>query len=130
MKVVQTVVFSHLGLLKLPSIDIVNMKNIFNITLILISVAHIFIIVYYKLNPEVPNVKIYKKQLGDIEFPVVFRICLHDAYHNEKRYKDVGYNDVHDYYLGISRFDKSIRGWAGHYENGSTIGTVEGKLRN
>ena len=38
----------------------------------------------------------------------------------------VGYEDVKNYYYGRSFYNKSIMGWAGHTENGSTLGSVEG----
>ena len=91
-------------------------------------VIHISMIVFYKLNPSYPEVKYYKKDLKEIDFPIVFQICIEEKKNNDTKmkYKDLGYQDLFDFFTGQSRFNKSIFGWAGHSENGSSIASVKG----
>ena len=49
--------------------------------------------------------------LADIEFPVVFKICVIPGF-NEKALHNAGYNDTFYYFLGQSAFNKSMYGWA------------------
>ena len=75
------------------------------------------------LNPDIPQIEIIEKDLSDIPFPVSFRICL--GKENEK-IKSYGYNDTFDFFLGTSKFNRSIVGWNGHTSNESTFGSVKG----
>ena len=61
--------------------------------------------------------------LQDIDFPVVIRICISPGF-NETALREVGYNDTWSYFIGQSRFNDSVFGWAGHAEDSGTIGTV------
>ena len=38
---------------------------------------HFSYIVYYILNPEFPDVRVYNSDLEDIELPISFQICAH-----------------------------------------------------
>ena len=69
--------------------------------------------------------------LNDREFPIIFKLCIKpglalDALSN------FGYDGISNYFDGISKYsnyDKKTNitiGWAGHHENGSTCGDVEG----
>ena len=74
-------------------------------------------------NPEIPQIEIIEEDLSDIPFPVSFRICVDEE---SDKIKSYGYNDSFGFFLGTSKFNKSIVGWNGHYSNGSTIGSVKG----
>ena len=62
--------------------------------------------------------------LADIEFPVVFKICVIPGF-NEKALHNAGYNDTFYYFLGQSAFNKSMYGWAGHTNNSEQYKTVQ-----
>ena len=80
------------------------------------------------LYPEEPSVKTYKKDLKDIDFPMTLRLCLQletiDG--NDKNIKPFGYRNIREYFRGKSVYNDSIMGWAGHLENHSSLGSVEG----
>ena len=82
------------------------------------------------LYPDVPEIVVNMKNLNELEFPIVFRICAFDIDDPDKRYTKVGYKDSWNFYLGQSVFNDSVYGWNGHQKNGSTLGTVEGKNCN
>ena len=55
--------------------------------------------------------------LGEIDFPVLFKFCFKNAFNLEK-VKESGYKNVWEYFCGKSKFNSSVYGWAGHKENG------------
>ena len=94
----------------------------------LVFVTHVGFIVYSMLYPDVPEIVVNVKNLNEIEFPFVFRICAFYIDDNDERYNKVGYKDSYEFFLGQSMFNGSVYGWNGHQENGSTLGTVEGDI--
>ena len=90
--------------------------------------VHISVLIYTKLNPSLPEVKYYNKDLKDIDFPLAFRFCI-KAKNTDAKIKlawELGYSDLYTFFNGRSMFNNSIIGWNGHTENGSTIESVEG----
>ena len=87
----------------------------------------IFSLLDSTLNPDMPSTKIITKNLKDVNFPIIFKLCAlkfkNDPY---EHYKKVGYEDMLDFFKGKSMYNKSVIGWNGFHENGSTIGSVEG----
>ena len=68
-------------------------------------------------------------RLGDIEFPIVIKICVIPTYNLTSLY-DYGYEDKYRFFLGQSRFNNSTYGWAGHTNSSTTLGSVEEVLSN
>ena len=62
--------------------------------------------------------------LGDIEFPILIKICVIPAYNITALY-EYGYADYYRFFLGQSRFNESTYGWAGHTNSSENLGTVE-----
>ena len=62
--------------------------------------------------------------LEDMEFPVVIKICVIPGL-NETELHGVGYRNAYAYFVGQSRFNKSVFGWAGHTQDSRTFGNVE-----
>ena len=67
-----------------------------------------------------------KKQRKHCIFPFVdiskpFLICVEEIIHSDKRYNEVGYADAWQFFNGISMYNESIAGWAGHFKNGSEM---------
>ena len=106
-----------------------KLNILLNSIFFIIFFVHVTIICYQSAYPDVPEIFVYKKKLADMDFPLLFKICLFET-EETTRFTNLGYFDVTDYFLGISLYNSSIRGWAGHMENFSTIETVEGKLVN
>ena len=66
-----------------------------------------------------------EKKLDEIQFPVLFKICIKPAF-NLKELQNAGYYSIWDYFTGQSRYDKSVYGWAGHTTDGKVYGSVQG----
>ena len=64
---------------------------------------------------------------GDINFPVVFQLCMAELKSKGDKYQRFGYKDEEHMYLGQSLYNKSVFGWAGHRNNGSHF-SVAGKV--
>ena len=75
------------------------------------------------VNPIYTDTQIIKKNIQDIEFPVIFKICIQPGF-DKKELKSVGYHSERNYFDGSSHFNSSIKGWAGHKENGNIFGSV------
>ena len=72
--------------------------------------------------PNSTKTSIFEVQLEGV--PVVIKICPNPSF-NSTALQELGYLDNLNYYYGISKFNNSVFGWAGHTENGSIISTVE-----
>ena len=92
----------------------------------LIFIVHVILIGYQALYPEIPDIIVYNKDLSDIDFPVVFKICLFEHENKSGRFEKVGYDSLSSFFHGQSKYNQTNVGWAGHTENGSTLGSVEG----
>ena len=109
----------------------INRKFVYflNILFFFVFLGHISQIGYKLKNPEFPSVKVYKKQLKDIEFPITFKLCLWENNTSSERYKRLGYSSVTDFYSGDSMFDENNVGWNGHTTHNTTIyASVKGKV--
>ena len=69
-----------------------------------------------------------KKDLNEIEFPVLFKLCVTPGFKLEKIVGS-GYSDLFYYFLGKSKFGNNY-GWAGHTSNGSQYSTPASILRD
>ena len=101
-----------------------------HILLTVFCIIHIAFIGYDIVNPEIPEIKTFKTDLG-ISFPLSFSVCVETreiVMDNGNRVYEQGYEDELNFFYGKSRFNSSIIGWAGHTENGSTLSTVKGNM--
>ena len=71
---------------------------------------------------------LYLLETMNIEFPFSFRICAYELTNKYERFNKMGYKSASNYFRGRSMFNESLVGWGGHTENGSNIGTIEGKF--
>ena len=62
--------------------------------------------------------------LKDIDFPLVIKVCVIPGF-NQSALIEMGYDNTWRYFLGLSRFNHSMFGWAGHTKDLRTIGSVE-----
>ena len=110
---------------------VINFHKISPIIKFVLAVAclsHIGINAYNTLYPEIPSLKVYEKELGNIDFPVSFKLCVREISNITKRYKNYGYDEPFDFFLGIRFFEESYYvGWNGDFVNGSS-GHVKGTL--
>ena len=100
-------------------------RSVIQIILVTVCIVHICSLVYFNVNPKLPNIMKYKKSIEDIDFPISFIICINSNKGIEK-VKEYGYLDEWNFFHGKSRFNNSIFGWAGHSEDGSFYKSAEG----
>ena len=81
------------------------------------------------LYPSNPEIKVYERQLKEIDFPIAFIICAHETSNaSSARYTAAGYKDVDNFFTGV-RMSGDI-GWYGHQleQSNKTIESVEDTL--
>ena len=79
-----------------------------------------------QIYPKATVSHLEEMKLGEIEFPVLFKICIKPSF-DMKELHEVGYTNIWSYFMGQSRHNKSLFGWGGHTEDGKTIGSVQGR---
>ena len=77
--------------------------------------------------PDNPSVRIYNRNLSEIDFPLSFKLCLYEQSDGSDRYLNIGYFNVYWFFEGRSMFGE-ILGWNGHLKHNQTIGSVQGRL--
>lgn len=103
-----------------------QLETFLNTSFAIACIIHVTFIGYYTIYPELPEIKIYSKDIKDVEFPLVFRICSHDLQDPKGKYKKIGYNGAIEFFRGLSMFDWKNYGWNGHADKkGSVIGSLE-----
>ena len=108
-----------------------HLKNIIfciNIILCLVCVVHISVNGYYILYPDLPDIRVSKDDLQNIDFPLAFKLCVIEKENISARYTNVGYESDVAFFKGKSMYNESLYGWSGHTKNGSTISNVEGNV--
>ena len=71
--------------------------------------------------------RIFRRNLTVKDFPVVFKICMKPGFDKEAL-NETGYDNVFSYFLGVSRHNNSLLGWAGHTAEGGVFSNVTGNL--
>ena len=75
--------------------------------------------------PQHTNTHMEEKKLLDIDFPVIFKICVRPGF-NSTAFWELGYKRTPwQFFTGRSRFNSSIYGWAGHTNQSGVQGTVQ-----
>ena len=107
-----------------------NIKNSINAIFLILFITHLSIICYQSLNPTVPSIRVFKQDLNQIDFPINFKVCVHELDNITARYQKVGYRDIYYFYLGISKFHPPpfVGGWYGHTEDNKTLGSLKGLI--
>ena len=108
-------------------------KKIINFIFSVSFIVHLSYLSFNIINPLYPVIEEYQTKLEDIEFPIVFKICLSDAGDNAsvtERYEAVGYGDVDLFFAGDNKYDDmygdKIYGWSGFYDNETSM-DINGK---
>ena len=100
-----------------------------NFVLVIMCLSHIAILIYEEFHPNLPLIEYVEKNLDEIEFPLSFKFCIFetkDKKNSKNRFNQFGYEDNVNFFMGFSKYNKSIIGWGGHTENGSTLASVKG----
>ena len=99
-----------------------------NVVFLIAFTIHVSLISYSMIYPSVPSVKIYQKSYNEIEFPIGIKICATENRTEESLRTNIsGYERMFTFFQGQSMYNKSLFGWSGHTENGSPLGSAEGK---
>ena len=85
----------------------IGVKDLFVTSLIVIFIAHVGYIIHELIYPEFPEIVNYKKNLNEIEFPIVFKICANEANTtiDAEKFHEVGYRDLYKFYQGQSLYN-------------------------
>lgn len=105
-------------------------KTFFNMGIHLICFIHSSRILYNMLNPDEPSVRSYEKDLSEMPFPLLFKMCVEaEVPYTKEDLLTFGYGNLQRYYKGMSTYNKSWIGWAGMAENGSSLDLEKGIQR-
>ena len=81
---------------------------------------HVGFIGFNQLNPSETFTKYQETPLDQIDFPIIFKICLKPAL-NLTLLQSAGYKTIKTYFLGRSWHNTSLYGWAGHGTDGRPL---------
>ena len=119
-------IFNIKGRVLRSRISFLQSTLIVNLIFTIMFAIHLTMIEYNLQYPKYPSVRIYKKNLKDIEFPIAFKLCVIELNNNSIRYQKVGYKNEYDFFLGKSMFNENLFGWNGFTKTNTTFGSVEG----
>ena len=106
--------------------QILSISSAIHIFTILGFLTHVLVFTYHQLFPQKTSSRLEERKLDDVDFPILFKICLNPAFDLQKL-KDVGYRSLWKYFVGTSdRASRKTYGWAGINENGTRYATVAG----
>ena len=77
------------------------------------------------MNPQETLIGTQQVGLEKIEFPLIFKICIKPGF-NDAKLRKLGYLNGFTYLEGMSRYNESHFGWAGHTQEGNIVSNVSG----
>ena len=89
--------------------------------------CQLFSLIHSYVHPSQTVTRVEKKDLNNIPFPVLFKICIKPGFDGDELL-NAGYLHAGRYFLGESRFNSSVHGWAGHLPDGRIKGNVSGRV--
>ena len=106
--------------------QLLSISSAIHVVTILGFLTHVLVFTYHQLFPQKTSSRLEERKLDDIEFPILFKICLNPAFDLQKL-KNVGYSSLWRYFVGKSdRASRKTYGWAGINEDGTKYATVAG----
>ena len=106
-----------------------NLKKVptilLNVGCLLAFIIQMSILTYYQIHPSQTVTSTVRKNLSDVDFPVLFKICIKPGF-NLTALQEVGYASTWEYFTGQSRYNSSLVGWAGHKNDGTAYTNVTG----
>ena len=79
------------------------------------------------MNPQETLIGTHKVGFEKIEFPLIFKICIKPGF-NDTELRKLGYLNGFTYLMGVSRYNHSHFGWAGHTPEGAVVSNVSGNF--
>ena len=77
--------------------------------------------------PSMTNTVVHENNLQELDFPLVFKICVQPAF-NLTALEEAGYDTKYGsfrYFVGRSKYNRSVYGWAGHTNTSGVVASVE-----
>ena len=78
--------------------------------------VQIAFITYENIKPEHPVTETYRQDLNEMEFPVIFKVCVIPGF-DASAMKREGYSGATGFVDGKNLFNDSVLGWGGHVED-------------
>ena len=107
--------------------DMMNSWMVLHIGCTIAFSVQMVILTHDLMYPDHTVRRIFKKNLTVQDFPVVFKICIKPGF-DKKPLKESGYKNVFSYFQGVSQYNNSLLGWAGHTAEGGVFSNVTGNL--
>ena len=104
------------------------LKTFLYLFIVLSCIIHIIFIGIGIFFPYLPEIRVLKKTLKDIEFPLTFFLCAFEIENSTERYQNLGYKNNVDFFRGRSIYNNSLVGWGGHAMNERNILSVAGRI--
>ena len=99
--------------------------RLIDIACILAALIQLGFILEGFIRPTLLNTSVKEIDLQEIDFPIEIKICAQPGF-DETALKEMGYKQgIWNYFRGISQFNRSIIGWAGHTADFEVKGSVE-----
>ena len=80
------------------------------------------------LSPTLTHTTMEEVRLEDLPIPLSIRLCIKPSF-DTLALEELGYADVYNYFLGRSRYNKTVIGWAGHSNINYTVEEVLRRVR-
>ena len=90
-----------------------------------IFIVQMSFLIYSRVHPSQTISSTKQRQLEEIDFPVAFKICIKPAY-DVLELNRAGYFSAWDYFVGCSKYNGFLMGWAGHTQDGKAVSNVSG----
>ena len=90
--------------------DIFKLINV--ACLVIFIVQALELVIQYR-NPEFTTTSVEYTRLDEIEFPILFRVCVNPGFKSDKL-SQYGYSDLVGYFHGKNSKGSSVIGWTGH----------------
>ena len=88
-------------------------------------IVQLVILAQEQVNPSHKETVLEQTQLDAIALPVLFKMCFKNSFNLEKL-EAAGYSSVWNYNAGVSKYNRSLFGWAGHTKYGGVGMGVSG----
>ena len=93
------------------------LRRLINLGCFIAFIVQFSCLIFEQIEPTGTEVFREQKELQEIEFPIIFRLCFKNAFDLDE-IKEAGYNGVYYYFMGQSVYNKNLFGWAGHTKDG------------
>ena len=103
-------------------LEIITMKLplLMRLSFAIVFFVQLSSLIHNALYPTELYTTMRKERLTRDNFPLTLRICVTPGF-NEAALFEAGYNSSYSYNMGLSRFNRSVGGWAGHTLDGGTL---------